>query len=515
MKLWPKSLGGQLIALLLAALVISQFVSLWIFAGERHGALVAQARVGIAQRTASLVELLEAAPSDLQERLTETVSSPFLRYWISNAPALGKSGEGWADRQLLGYMYDELGEGRRIFANVSRIHMPRPPRDREGGRPEGRRGHDGDDGEQAGAPPEGGNGEGERAERPAERDVGDEARVERPAEGRGGDRPRRRWYSPERRWREALSLNVSVELAGGQWLNLAGRFRLPQRSFMPVLASIGVMALAIIIVVALTVRRLTRPLRDLAGAADRLGRGEDVERLPETGPSEVRGTVAAFNVMQERLTRFVKDRTKMLAAISHDLRTPITSLRIRAEFIEDEENRERIIATLDEMQRMTEATLAFARDEAANEPPSKVDLGEYLDAIAQDYRDMGADVQFDPPDERIVLSCRPDSLRRALRNLVDNAVRYGEKARVSLSAGDHAAVIVISDEGPGIPQDKLKDVFEPFVRLEESRSEETGGIGLGLSIARSIVHAHGGTLELENGKGRGLSARVTLPVDEA
>lgn len=483
MKVWPKSLGGQLIALLLAALVVSQFVSLWIFAGERHGALVAQARVGSAQRTASLVELLEVTPADLHDRITATVSSPFLHYWISHAPAIGESGKGWADRQLLGYMHDELGEGRRIFANVSRVRIPGPSRDRDG----------------------------DRFERREEDDEHDEARLERSVNRGEGDRARRRWFDAERRWRGALSLNVSVELAGGQWLNLAGRFRLPHRSFLPVLASIGVMALAIVLVVALTVRRLTRPLRDLAGAADRLGRGEEVERLPETGPSEVRGTVAAFNVMQERLTRFVKDRTKMLAAISHDLRTPITSLRIRAEFIEDEENRERIVATLDEMQRMTEATLAFARDEAASEPPAKVDLGEYLDAMAEDYRDMGADVTFDPPDERIVLTCRPDSLRRALRNLVDNAVRYGEKARVSLAAGDRTAIIEISDEGPGIPADKLKDVFEPFVRLEESRSGETGGIGLGLSIARSIVHAHGGTLELENGKEGGLKARVVLP----
>ncbi|NRG19461.1 HAMP domain-containing protein [Rhizobiales bacterium] len=483
MKFWPKSLGGQLIALLLAALVVSQFVSLWIFAGERHGALVAQARVGSAQRTASLVELLEVTPIDLHDRITATVSSPFLRYWISDVPAVRESGKGWADRQLLGYMHDELGEGRRIFANVSHVRMSGPPRGRD------------DD----------------RFERQEDDEKHDDARVEGPVERGEPDRARRRWFSGERHWRGALSLNASVELAGGQWLNLAGGFRLPRRSFLPVLASIGVMALAIVFAVALTVRRLTRPLRDLAGAADRLGRGEDVERLPETGPSEVRGTVAAFNVMQERLTRFVKDRTKMLAAISHDLRTPITSLRIRAEFIEDEENRERIVATLDEMQRMTEATLAFARDEAASEPPAKVDLGEYLDAMAEDYRDMGADVAFDPPAGRVVLTCRPDSLRRALRNLVDNAVRYGGKARISLSAGDQAAVIVISDEGPGIPADKLKDVFEPFVRLEESRSEETGGIGLGLSIARSIVHAHGGTLELENGEERGLKARVVLP----
>src|SRR5690606_30440999 len=156
--------------------------------------------------------------------------------------------------------------------------------------------------------------------------------------------------------------------------NMAAHFRLPNRSMLPMVVSVGLMAAAIVVIVAVTVRRLTRPLRELAAAADRLGRGTAVDPIPETGPSQVSGTIRAFNVMQDRLTRFVRDRTRMLAAISHDLRTPITSLRIRAEFIDDDENRERIIETLDEMNRMAEATLAFARDEATAEAPSRVDM---------------------------------------------------------------------------------------------------------------------------------------------
>ena len=205
----------------------------------------------------------------------------------------------------------------------------------------------------------------------------------------------------------------------------------------------------------------------------------------------------------------------MLAAISHDLRTPITSLRIRAEFVEDEENRNRIIKTLDEMQRMVEATLAFARDEASGEQQSRVDLSEFLDAIVTDYQDMGQPVRLEerPPEgsERIVVTCRPLAVKRALRNLIDNAVRYGKEADIELSDDEHMVRIAISDRGPGIPEERLDEVFEPFLRLEDSRSEETGGIGLGLAIARSNIHAHGGRLLLRNREGGGLTATVALP----
>jgi signal transduction histidine kinase len=163
------------------------------------------------------------------------------------------------------------------------------------------------------------------------------------------------------------------------------------------------------------------------------------------------------------------------------------------------------------MQRMVEATLAFARDEASREQVSRIDLGEFLDSIAEDYRDIGQDVSFAAGDRRLVTTFRPLSVKRAVRNLVDNAVRYAGAAELSVRQSGDTLQILVEDRGPGIPEDKLRDVFEPFVRLEESRSEETGGIGLGLSIARSIVHAHGGTLELANRPQGGLSARIILP----
>jgi signal transduction histidine kinase len=467
LRLWPASLGGQLIALLLIALIVAQCLTLWLFAGERRVALVEMARTTFLSRTVSLVRLLEATPQAQHADILQAVSSPLLWFHVDDTAVLLESGDRSGERRFVRFLKEELGEDRDVRVDV--VPGPRALRKTELRRFRERL-------------------------RPAEA-------TERPDH----DTRRRRWH------RGPISLTMSVPLADGRWLNAATRFRLPTHSFYPLLVSIGLMALAIVGVVAITVQRLTRPLRGLSAAAERLGRGEDVEPLAETGPSEIRGTVQAFNVMQDRLTRFVRDRTRMLAAISHDLRTPITSLRIRAEFIEDDENREKMIETLDEMQRMVEAALAFSRDEAARETATKIDLGEFIDAIAEDYRDMGQEVSFTPPPARVVARFRPLSLKRALRNLIDNAVRYGEASAISVEATGEAVVIRIRDRGAGIPEDRIGDVFDPFVRLEESRSKDTGGIGLGLSIARSIVQAHGGSLMLSNHPEGGLEARITLP----
>lgn len=477
---WPRSLAGQLVALLLIAVVLAQALTLWLFAGERRVALVELARNTIVSRTVSLVRLVEAAPESQHPDMLRAISSRFLWYWIDETPALAEAGRGKTDQRIATVLGEELGTDKTIRVDVSRREVSHAP-------PARRRIDVGD-------------GEGEDDEGELYGDDG----------ARGHPGPHRHGQ-----WRSApVSLTLSVQLSDGRWLNGASRFRVPRNTMLPVFVTVALMAAAIVLVIGLTVRRLTRPLRELAAAAERLGRGEDVELLREGGPLEVRGTIHAFNVMQDRLTRFVRDRTRMLGAISHDLRTPITSLRIRAEFIDDDENREKMIETLDEMQRMVEAALAFARDEASREVGAPTDLGDFIDAIAEDYRDIGRPVAFDPPERRCVVSCRPLSLKRALRNLIDNAVRYGGDAEMALAVEGGQAIITVRDHGPGIPEERLKDVFEPFVRLEESRSEETGGIGLGLSIARSIVHAHGGTLTLGNHPAGGLEARIALPMDD-
>jgi signal transduction histidine kinase len=307
------------------------------------------------------------------------------------------------------------------------------------------------------------------------------------------------------------SLLISAHLEDGRWLNVGLSVPEPSpRWALPSLLSMGVMAVALSLIVMFMVRRITRPMAQLAAAAEGLGRGEAVTPLLEQGPLDVRQATRAFNQMHDRLQRFVQDRTRMLAAISHDLRTPITSLRLRAEFVEDEEERVKILETLDEMQRMTEATLAFAREEAAREDTRTVDLGALTESLCEDLIEMDLDVAF-AGAPKTPYPCRPLSLKRAIRNLVENAVAYGHRARVALEGTGDEFRIVIDDDGPGIPEADFERVFAPFVRLEESRSRETGGIGLGMAIARSIARGHGGDITLANREGGGLRAVIHLP----
>jgi signal transduction histidine kinase len=310
-------------------------------------------------------------------------------------------------------------------------------------------------------------------------------------------------------------LNLSMQLADQVWINAVYRVSAqPGVWAYATLLSLVLMGLAVCAVTFLMVRRITRPLATLAAASDALGRGEDGPDLDPTGPVEIRSTMQAFNQMRDRLHRFVDDRTNMLAAISHDLRTPLTSLRLRAEMIDDSQTREKILESLIEMQAMAEATLSFAKDDANKEKTRDTHIKALIDSIAADLQDLGQDVSVavaPGTPENLSYRCRLFALKRAIRNLIENAVRYGERARVTLTQTDSTITITIEDDGPGIPEDNLGRVFEPFVRLENSRNTETGGIGLGLAIARNIIHAHGGEIHLKNNTDKGLCVRVTLP----
>jgi signal transduction histidine kinase len=270
------------------------------------------------------------------------------------------------------------------------------------------------------------------------------------------------------------------------------------------------MALAIVVVVWFAMRRIAGPMKALARAADSFGRGGDAVPLPVTGPTEVRTVTAAFNTMQERLTRFVRERTQMLAALGHDLRSPLTAMRLRTEMVDDDDTRERLAGSIDEMQRMVEVTLDFARGVAPREAPEPLDLRALLAEVAAERPATEPPVRIDAP-AAVPLTARPTALKRAVRNVVENAVRYGGGATVRVTSDAAAATVVVEDEGPGIPEADLARVFEPFIRLEGSRSRTTGGAGLGLAIARTIVHAHGGEITLANRPGGGLRATIRLP----
>ncbi|MBX7200697.1 MAG: HAMP domain-containing protein [Rhodospirillaceae bacterium] len=261
------------------------------------------------------------------------------------------------------------------------------------------------------------------------------------------------------------------------------------------------------------VRSATFPLSTFASAAERLGVDVNAAPLGEGGPSEVSRAARAFNTMQTRLQRFIQDRTQMLAAISHDLRTPITRLRLRAEFIDDDTQRRKMLTDLDEMEAMISATLVFARDDAANEMATEVDAAAIVAVVCFDHKAAGKDVVYTGPDS-LGLYARPLAFKRAITNFIDNAVKYGSRARVIVEPHGADVAIHIDDDGPGIPVVDMERVFAPFTRLERSRSRQTGGTGLGMTIGRNAIRSMGGDVYLTNRPEGGLRVTISLPLAE-
>jgi len=310
------------------------------------------------------------------------------------------------------------------------------------------------------------------------------------------------------------TLSTEVHLPDGRWLHSTQHTTLMHPHWDRVLRfSLPMIALSILLVAFLFSHRIVRPLKTLAHAVTRISRGEPPVPLPLEGPRSVREITIAFNDMQERLDRFIQGRTKMIAAISHDLRTPLASLRIRAELISDDTLRQDIIRTLDDMGQMAEETLLFARDDATREPGQQVNLGELIGEVIALQRSLGRKVDWTRPPSTLTCHCRPVHLKRALTILLDNAARYGGGwMGVNVQMTGEVLQIEVHDNGPGIDEAQLERVFEPFVRLDAARSTETGGVGLGLAIARSCICGHGGELRLKNRDGDGLVAIITLLV---
>lgn len=481
-RFWTRSLTGQLIGLMLLALVLSQVAFFLLHRSERESLLRSVQRDEFLARVASVSRLIATTDSALHPEILRATSTTLSRYWLS-ADAPGEP-VAW-QRGARDYLLRALPAGPLLPAALAGESGP-PAADRES-----------------------------FVTNP--RFQGTDLRVSTraawetlaPASWPGG-RPAR--LLTLENWN---GLGLAVQVRDGLWLQTVyARPDLITQSPAGYYVTFGLTAVLLLLVAWLAARRVGRPLQRLTDAAERLGRGEEVEALPERGPEDIRRTTEAFNRMQARLRRFVADRTRMMAAISHDLRTPITSLRLRAEFITDPEMREKIVATLDEMQAMTEAALAFAREEATAEPTRTTDLDALLESLCADLAELGWEVSF-ANGGRVPWRGRPDALRRALRNVIENGVRYGGRARVRLAATDESLEIVVEDDGPGIPEADFERVFAPFVRLESSRNRTTGGVGLGLAIARTIVRAHGGDIVLANRNGdgtvRGLAAAIRLP----
>lgn len=268
--------------------------------------------------------------------------------------------------------------------------------------------------------------------------------------------------------------------------------------------------LAIAVLALLAMSWAVRPLHRLAQAADALGRDLAGAPLAENGPREVRQAARAFNTMQNRLASYLNDRLRILAAVSHDLKTPITRLKLRSEMLLDANQREKFLRDLDDMETMIGATLDFLRGESRQESGMLLDINALLSTLRDDIQAVGGSVELDGEASQPLLA-RPQALKRCLSNLLDNAVRYGNGARVSVEDTAETLTLHIDDHGPGIVTGELEGLFEPFRRGETSRNRSTGGTGLGLAIARNLARAHGGDVTLANRPEGGLRATLTLP----
>lgn len=454
----PRSLRGRIVLLILLALLVAQAVSLVVFVDERGLAVRTALGLEAAGRAANVARLIEEAPESLHPSILRAADSPLVRFTLDPAPRVehagSDAGRGMAMR-IRGLLGGPADRDVRVETHVMRVTAQMPPN----------------------MPP--------------------------------AMAPMHRAMMEQRT--EPVELLVSIALTGGDWLNVRTMFHRPplQWAWSSGL-TFALSAVLIVAVVWFALRRITGPLTELAGAADRLGRGEAVAEIPSTGPAELVRLTDAFNLMQARLSRFVSERTRLLAALGHDLRSPLTAMRIRLELLDEGEDRERLTAMVDEMQAMVESTLTFARGEAAGEASQTIDMGDLAESIAREITEAGGRAET-TADPAALVRARPTAIRRALRNIVENAVRYGGSAEIRVDRSTGTVEIAVSDHGPGIPEADQAAVFEPFVRLENSRSRETGGIGLGLAIARTIIHAHGGEIGLENRPEGGLRATIRLP----
>lgn len=459
MRFLPRSLFGRLLLVLAGGLIIAQLLSAAINLAERDSVLLRASGLQPAQRIADIVGLLDSLGPAERDRIVAILNVPPMRVALDRPPLSEDSTAGGPHGAMFSaVLRAALGDDRAVRVSTS------------------------------GTPPAWGPGAGHGR-----------------GQGPMGAQGMRRGAAGD------FSILTQVQLRDGTWATFETQITqasatLPWR----LLLTLAVLLGAVLVLSYVAVRWVTKPLLVLASAADELGRDIHRPPLPEGGPAEVDRAARAFNTMQSRLVRLLEDRTRLLTAMSHDLKTPITRMRLRAELLDDEAARAKFEKDLLEMERMVTETLDFMRGLGTGEPSQPVDITGLLAGLQADHQEMGRTVtvtgQAASPYRGVA-----SALRRCLSNLIDNAVLYGGRADIAVDDGPAELVISIRDRGPGIPIDRMEAVFEPFRRLEESRNRETGGTGLGLGIARNIARAHGGDVRLQNHADGGLVAVLTLP----
>ncbi|KZB70453.1 MULTISPECIES: ATP-binding protein [Thalassospira] len=509
-RLWPQSLTAQLVCLLLGAIILTHIVLGVMLAEERRDAVASERRGYALSRVAAISRILTTTPRDNWADVLRVAQSSQNRLRLVPETDL-QAGDGFVSDSLTHRLNEALSLENGIPARVEILSEDDCWDERKSLR------RDKEDYLERNYP-----------QRPDDDDEDDD-QGKRVDDHHHRDDDRRAPWSMRYLDRfdchtaPVMRLVVPVNMIGTNgeptgtepdvWLEaMIGGVMPPPWFVFDNLLRVLASGLVIAVIAFFLARRISRSWDVLTRAADRVGRGDYPEPVPETGPIEIRRATKAFNRMTARLKRFVEDRTRMLAAISHDLRTPITSLRLRAEFVEDPENRARIIETLDEMEQMVEAAMTFAREETANEETRKIDLTALVESAVEDLAETGRPITFIGQGATRVYPCRPLSIKRAFGNLVANALNFGHTVEVAVRDADDGGLwIEIADDGPGIPVEQREQVFEPFFRIEESRNRDTGGIGLGMAIARTAIRAHGGEIYLEESQKGGLLARIYLP----
>lgn len=321
----------------------------------------------------------------------------------------------------------------------------------------------------------------------------------------------RRWQDGRFRQSARKMPSTAVLLTGrlpnGQWLHAAGLVRANDRASMVALVlQTFTLFVAVMVPLALVARRIARPLEDLTRRVRRVGVAEDPEPMERAGPDDVQQLIVAFNAMQARVSNLLGEKDVMLGAIGHDLKTPLAALRVRVESVDDDEEREKMASTIDEMVTILDDILTLARLGKSGEPMQSVDIGAIVETVVSDFEHA----RFETSDLRVVAHIRPVLIRRALRNLIGNAIAYGKHAALAVREEGDMVFVDIDDDGPGIDPDMAESMFEPFMRAERSRSRSTGGSGLGLTISRAIARAHGGDVVLRNRAEGGLRATMSF-----
>jgi signal transduction histidine kinase len=452
MMRWLNTLRGQFVAVVAAAVILSSVAVVVILETAREGDIRRVRIAGLSERVAASFELVSQLAPAQRDAAVRAMNTARFRYAIEPMDPLG--------------VHQMNPEERRMATTVKMAQ----------------------DNEHLGVI---------QVRLPEDSDIG---------EGTSGSNLR---SEPRLRVRGSGTIEISQRLDSGRFLVV--QFdppgeppRAPEMLFAAALAAILTSAAA-----AWVGGRVSRPLSELAAAADEVARGNTDRRVATYGPEDIRRAAQAFNTMSERVARTLASHRQLLSAVGHDLRTPLSAMRITTEFVSDSDVRGRLTRNLDELQSLTEAVLSAARA-GPGEEMHRVDLAALIDSVCDDLIELGEPVDVNIEGSAPCL-CRSNEIRRAVRNLVENAVRYGGVAHVSLQQGPDFYEAVIEDQGPGIPDSHMEEVFQPFVRLEHSRSNTTGGVGLGLTLARTIAREHGGDVTLNNRPEGGLRASLRLP----